>query len=242
MAADQGIKLTQMDPYCRWAAHWRPDNLDPSQFPLDFFGFDGDDFFRIAEALQTDSMSAIVTCPKSQVSIDQLIEGYAETCDRAAGLGMRCDLEFIPFWGLQDLETAWTIVRTADRPNSGIVFDFWHYLRGRPDPALLDSIPGEKISTVQIADADAVLMAGRAMLDDNSLYRVEPGRTAATTASQRRAEPLRARNLFSRLRHVFRRRDRPTLPAIPSARLRPSRYTSCLRVRSGLCDHVESAS
>jgi len=175
MAADAGVRLTQLDPYARWAAHWKPDNLDKDQFPPHFFGYTGDDFFRIAEALRVDSMSAIVTCPQSQVSVDQLIEGYAETCDRAALLGMRCDLEFIPFWGLRDLETAWKIVRTADRPNSGIAFDFWHYVRGKPDPKLLDNIPGNRISTVQITDADAQLRSDRTMLDDNSFFRVPPG-------------------------------------------------------------------
>ena len=97
MADDEGVKLTQLDPYSRWATHWLPDNLDPAAFSLGFFGFDEDDFFRIGEALRVDSMSCIITCPESQVSIDQLIEGFARTCDRAAGLGWRCDLEFIPF-------------------------------------------------------------------------------------------------------------------------------------------------
>ncbi|MGJ4859700.1 sugar phosphate isomerase/epimerase family protein [Labrys sp. La1] len=175
LADDNGVKLTQLDPYARWATHWFPDNLDPAQFPIPFFGYEGEDFFRIAEALQVDSMSAIITCPQSQVSIDQLIEGFAQTCDRAATMGMRCDLEFIPFWGMPDLETAWKIVKTADKANSGIVFDFWHYLRGKPDPALLDTIPGEKISTVQIADADAALKPGRSMLDDCVFHRVAPG-------------------------------------------------------------------
>jgi len=175
MAADNNVRLAHLDPYCRWATHWKPDNLDPSQFPPQLFGFTGDDFFRIAEALRVESMSAIVTCPASQVSVDQLIEGFAETCDRAAGLGMRCDLEFIPFWGMQDLRTAWNIVRAADRANSGIAFDFWHYFRGKPDPALLETIPGDKISTVQITDADAHLKSDRTMLDDNSFFRVPPG-------------------------------------------------------------------
>ena len=175
MADDEGVKLTQLDPYSRWATHWLPDNLDPAAFSLGFFGFDEDDFFRIGEALRVDSMSCIITCPQSQVSIDQLIEGFARTCDRAAGLGWRCDLEFIPFWGLPDLETDWKIIKTADRDNSGLVFDFWHYLRGKPDPALLDTIPGDRISTVQIADADAKLRPGRSLLDDCIFHRVDAG-------------------------------------------------------------------
>ncbi len=175
MAADNNVRLTQLDPYSRWATYWKPDNLDPSQFPLSFFDFDENDFFRIADALKVDSMSAIITCPKHQVSMAQLVDGFAKLCDRAANLGLRVDLEFIPFWGLADLESAWEVVRSAGKPNSGIVFDFWHYMRGKPDAALLDTIPGNKISSVQIADADAVIRSDRSMLDDNSLYRVAPG-------------------------------------------------------------------
>ena len=76
---------------------------------------------------------------------------------------------------MRDLETAWKIVKTADRPNSGICFDFWHYMRGKPDPALLATIPGEKLSTVQVADAAATLPSGRSMIDDNTFFRVPPG-------------------------------------------------------------------
>ena len=48
-------------------------------------------------------------------------------------------------------------------------------MRGKPDPALLDTIPGDKISTVQVTDADAALKPGRSMLDDNTFFRVPPG-------------------------------------------------------------------
>ena len=139
MAADNNVKLSHLDPYTRWARHWRPEYLHPRQSPPPFFGFEEEDFFRIAEALQVASMTAIVSCPVTKVSIAQLIEGFALLCDRAANSGVRCDLEFIPFWGLPDLATAWEIVKTSNKANSEIVFDFWHYMRGNSDPDLLES-------------------------------------------------------------------------------------------------------
>ena len=175
MAAENNVVLSHLDPYTRWAKHWRPDSLHPRQSPLPFFGFDESDFLRIAAALKVASMTAIVSCPKADVSIDQLIDGFARMCDRAADIGVRCDLEFIPFWGLPDLETAWNIVRTAGKANSGIVFDFWHYMRGKPDSELLQSIPGEKISTVQIDDAAATVRHGRSLVEDCIFFRVPPG-------------------------------------------------------------------
>jgi sugar phosphate isomerase/epimerase len=175
MAADNNVRLSHLDPYTRWAARWKPDYLHPRQSPLPFFGFEEGDFFRVAEALKATSMTAIVSCPKTEVSVDQLIEGFAQICDRAADIGVRCDLEFIPFWGLPDLQTAWKIVKASDKANSGIVFDFWHYLRGKSDPDLLESIPGEKISTVQIDDAEATLRPGRTLVEDCIFFRVPPG-------------------------------------------------------------------
>jgi hypothetical protein len=56
----------------------------------------------------------------------------------------------------------------------GIALDFWHYLRGEPNPMLLASIPGAKISTVQITDGEAQLKPDRAMLDDCMFQRLLP--------------------------------------------------------------------
>jgi hypothetical protein len=72
------------------------------------------DLFRLAEALQVDWMSAVIPCRQSKISMDQLIEGFAETCDQAAGRGIQCDLEFTPFPGLTNLDRAWNIVKTAN--------------------------------------------------------------------------------------------------------------------------------
>ena len=77
---------------------------------------------------------------------------------------MLVHLEFTPFSGIPDLATAWDVVRSADRPNGGLVFDTWHYFRGRRDDALLREIPGERIFAVQINDA-AAQPQGRLVVD-----------------------------------------------------------------------------
>src|SRR5262249_24035641 len=47
------------------------------------------------------------------------------------------------------------LVRLADRPNGGIVLDDWHWFRGSPVPAMLDGIPPERITVVQLCDGHA---------------------------------------------------------------------------------------
>jgi sugar phosphate isomerase/epimerase len=175
MANDAGIRIDHLDPLARWAPEWMPDNITESIY-LTFLLWDTDDFMRVAEALKVTSMSAIATYPAgTELPIDQLTECFARLCDRAASIGVRCDLEFIPMWGLRDLRTAWTIVKEADRPNSGIVFDFYHYLRGNPDDALLETIPSGKISSVQIADAGATVNPNISLFQDCIFRRVQPG-------------------------------------------------------------------
>jgi 4-hydroxyphenylpyruvate dioxygenase len=45
-------------------------------------------------------------------------------------------------FGIHNQGTAWEIASGASAPNSGIVQDVWHYMRGDPDDALLSHVPG----------------------------------------------------------------------------------------------------
>ena len=178
MAEDAGIRIDHLDPLARWAPHWMPDNITEPLY-LNFLLCTPDDFFRIAEALRATSMTAICSYPAGMaVPVEQLTEAFAKLCDRAAPLGIRCDLEFVPMWGLRDLRTAWSIVDGAGRANSGLIFDFYHYLRGNPDDALLETIPAVKISSVQIADAEATINPNISLFQDCIFRRVPPGEGA----------------------------------------------------------------
>ena len=98
--------------------------------------------------------------------------------DRAAAYGLRCILEFIPIWGIKDLRMAWQILQIADRPNTALAFDFWHYIRGRRDDGLLRSIPGDRIAYVQVTDAEAEPPPGRSLEQDCLFHRLQPGEGA----------------------------------------------------------------
>ncbi|MFT4229850.1 MAG: TIM barrel protein [Microbacterium sp.] len=176
ICADHGLTRLHLDPLARWTSSWRPENLDPRVFPLSFFAFAADDFLRIAEGLGATSMTAIAAFPRGSVPVDRMIEDFARLCDRAADVGVRCSLEFIPLdWGVPDLDTAWTIVRESGRADCGLVIDTWCFERSGSSLELLGSIPGERIDFVQLADGLTRSPANRSWVDDNLQHRLPPG-------------------------------------------------------------------
>jgi sugar phosphate isomerase/epimerase len=146
MARDLGLDLI-IDP----VMNWYPDR-EPS--PSRFAGVSTDDALRMCEALGVASLSAIATA-SSDVPVPELAGYFARLCDRAAGFGARVHLEFIPFTIVRTLRTAWDLVRVADRPNGGLVFDTWHFFRGDPQFDVLETIPGDRIFQIQLDDAPA---------------------------------------------------------------------------------------
>jgi sugar phosphate isomerase/epimerase len=146
-AADLGLDLV-MDP----VMNWYPDRV-PS--PSRFAGVSTDEALRMCEALGVTSLTVIATA-SSDVPLPELAGHFGAVCDRAAGFGAQVHLEFMPFTVVRNLRIAWDLVRGADRPNGGLVFDTWHFFRGDPDFDVLAGIPGDRIFCVQLDDAAAV--------------------------------------------------------------------------------------
>jgi sugar phosphate isomerase/epimerase len=68
-----------------------------------------------------------------------------------------------------------SVVDRAGASNSGIVLDLWHYMRGGRDDALLRSIPGKKITGVQLCDATAKVPDATSLVFDGLNNRRAPG-------------------------------------------------------------------
>lgn len=174
MARDQGVRIDHLDPIVRWVDDWQP-RLAGFDFPVALVGYDMDDFFRMAGALEVHSFTAWGGFADGRYSRTELIDAFGALCERARGEGLRCDLEFMPVFQIKDLRTAWDLVSAVDAPNSGIVLDMWHYFRGVPDDALLRSIPGERITAVQLCDAPARLPEGMSLAEEGLGHRLAPG-------------------------------------------------------------------
>ena len=172
LAAGEGVRISVLDPYALWAPDTTPAAW-ASPADLAFVDFPEDEILRMAEGLGVESINLIETFGNA-VDPDAGAERFAAFADRAAEYGWRTQLEFMPFSGIPDLGAAWEIVRRADRPTAGLTFDSWHYYRGRPDDALLRTIPGDRIFQVQLADATWALR-GTSLVDDLLHHRLLPG-------------------------------------------------------------------
>ncbi len=152
LARDAGLSVHHFDIVTNWAVPSSPDDRPTS---LARFDIPLDRCFEIIDALGLRTMNAIPAFHLSTMTTPQLVDCFGALCVRAASHGVWVDLEFMPFWGIPDLRTAWGIVEGANQANSGILVDTWHFCRGDPDWGLLAAIPDEKIVSVQLADGSA---------------------------------------------------------------------------------------
>jgi sugar phosphate isomerase/epimerase len=160
---DAGLEIV-VDPVMNW--------YGGNPFPGPFAEVGFDDTLRICEALPVASMTAIGPFRPDEVPAGDLPDLFAAFCERAADLGAQVQFEFMPISAVADLSAAWAIVRTADRPNGGVMFDTWHFFRSGGDFAALEEVPGERIFAVQVSDAAAEV---RGSLSEDTFNRLLPG-------------------------------------------------------------------
>jgi len=179
MAAEHGVRYTQLDGITTWVKDWRATKGDPdlNAWIEGLFDIDMVEALEIGAALGAQAAVAVPFFDEGSIPNDRLIQDFARFCDIAAGYGIEIHIEFIPFWGLRDLPAVWQIVSAADRENSGIVVDTWHLQKGsrdfRRDMDLLRAIPGKFLQHVQMADADLAAYADT--LAGDVMFRKFPG-------------------------------------------------------------------
>jgi sugar phosphate isomerase/epimerase len=154
-ARAKSVALTILEAVSSWAPARKPAYLPPLIKMR--FGFTVEANLEMASLLGLDTVIAIGLFDKNALEPRALVGPFIELCDRAADLGLRVELEFIPFWGIAELPAAWELIQRADRPNAGLLIDTWHVLKGSSDidrdMKLLDQIPGHLMKNVQLADA-----------------------------------------------------------------------------------------
>jgi 4-hydroxyphenylpyruvate dioxygenase len=97
--------------------------------------------------------------PDSLGGIDRAAADLRELGERAARRGLRIAFEALA-WGrhINDYRDAWEAVRRADHPAVGLVLDTFHILARGTDLSTIQSIPGDRIFLVQLADAPKLQM------------------------------------------------------------------------------------
>ena len=97
--------------------------------------------------------------PQSLGGIRRAADDFHELGVRAAKRGLRVGFEALS-WGrhIADYRDAWEVVRRVDHEAVGLILDTFHVLSRTDDLTALESIPGDRIFLVHIADAPVVKM------------------------------------------------------------------------------------
>jgi sugar phosphate isomerase/epimerase len=166
-----GIKVATMDPFVQWT----PNFAIPDGYPKEnvaFIDHTEDQVFGMAEALQTNQINCVEGLGQKHEQ-QALIDALGAFNDRAAKRGIKLTLEPMPISSIYSLADGWAIVKAINSPNLGLTFDTWHFWRATPDHELLATIPAEKITEVQLADAKKELNGD--LLNDLLHHRLLPG-------------------------------------------------------------------
>lgn len=149
LADGHGITLGHYDGFTDWAPVRHDDSIPEAAKAV--FDFSADEVLDTCAALGLHSVGATGAYAPGRFAINKLADHFAAFCERAAAQGLRVDLEFIPFWGIPDLRSAWEIVSASGADNAGILFDTWHFCRGHADSELLATLPTDAITAIQVA-------------------------------------------------------------------------------------------
>lgn len=113
--------------------------------------------------------------------LPKLAQAFAALCDRAADQGVLVGFEFLPYSHVTNLRDGWRIVADADRPNGGLIIDFWHWFRSGAAPGDLEAIPADKVTSIQLCDVASSPHANLA--GEARHHRLLPGSGAGDTST-----------------------------------------------------------
>lgn len=167
LARDLGLAVSLYQPFRDFEAMPEPQrarNLDRAE--------------RKFDTMQALGADRVLVCSNVQAAaLDDPARAAAdlhEMAERAARRGLSVGYEALS-WGthVRSWRQAWDIVRRADHPALGLVLDSFHTLALGEDLAgLAESVPGEKIFFLQLADAPRLAMD---VLSWSRHHRVFPG-------------------------------------------------------------------
>ncbi|CAM2151773.1 3-dehydroshikimate dehydratase [Pararobbsia alpina] len=163
---DQGIRISLYQPFRDF------DSTDPSRFARNL-----DRARRKFELMHRLGTDTILVC--SHVGADAVAD-HAQRVEQFGQLALLAQAEQIQAgyealaWGryVNSYRQAWSVVDAVDHPNLGLVLDSFHTLSIRDDLTALDTIPGDRITFVQLADAPILAMD---VLEWSRHFRCFPG-------------------------------------------------------------------
>jgi len=142
-----GLKIVTFQPFRDFEGMPEPQRsrtFARAERKFDLMGELGCDLMMICSNVAPDALGGI----------DRAAADFHELGDRAQKRGMRVGFEALA-WGrhISDYRDAWEVVRRADHPAVGVTLDSFHIFARKTDLRAIRSIPRDKISLVQLADA-----------------------------------------------------------------------------------------
>src|SRR5262245_31105226 len=144
LLAGEGVSVGEVEALTAWRPGITPARPEHAESRV----------LAAAEALRARAIS-VVEGPGAPLPLDAATEAFATLCDRAAAHGLLVHIEPWPGSAL-DLAAAASVVQAANRPNGGLLVDTWHLARTRNGTALLGTLPGAMIGTVQVSASPPV--------------------------------------------------------------------------------------
>ena len=143
IVADSGLTVSTIDAALGWV-----------EGPTDTALAEIDGLIDVADRLGCQVIHATTLDP--DVDLFAATDGYATIAARAEEAGMVLGLEFLPWTGIATLAAANRICENAG-PAGGILLDTWHWVRqpGGADHDLLRTLPGHRITSLQLSDVAA---------------------------------------------------------------------------------------
>jgi sugar phosphate isomerase/epimerase len=176
--SDAGIEVTMVDALNHGLPGVpAPDALDPStraRMPPDVLHPpDEATCLRTASALGAKILN-VVAYRGRVVPVEQMAEAVSGICRRAAALGIRAAVEFVPESGIPDLAHFVTVLQACNEPDCGLTLDVFHLDRSGGTLEDVRRLPSGAIAGIQISDrkpsnAEHVPFGGRLMPGEGQL-------------------------------------------------------------------------
>jgi sugar phosphate isomerase/epimerase len=170
--AGEGLAIAEYDAITTWLpGHTPPVSFAP-EFRRALASQTPERLIPLAASIGARSLT-VVELYGARPALDDFAAEFARICDLAAPHGLLVHLEFLPWAGVPDLQSAHEIIRRAGRANGGLLIDSWHLFRSGSSLEELRKVPGERVLAVQLDDAPAQAEAD--LFEETQHRRLLPG-------------------------------------------------------------------
>lgn len=113
--------------------------------------FDGKKYLQFLDIAQQLGAKHILIAG-NDAEQNRLTENYAAFCELSKNYGLSCDLEFMPWTAVKNLNQAQTIVEQTGQSNAAVLIDSLHFDRSDSTLEQVKALPASRMNYVQLCD------------------------------------------------------------------------------------------